>query len=66
MAWGQRRLQREWQAYRAAAQPKPVVRFGSLFGRRPPHGDGRQFFRSLVQVNFYPRPRDQTGAHRWS
>jgi hypothetical protein len=51
---GQRRLQREWNAY----QHTPEVRLAPLFGRGRYERAHAQVFRSLVQVNFYPRPRD--------
>jgi len=44
------RLQREWDEY----SHDPEIKLGRLFkGMRS--RDGKQVFRSLVQVNFYPR-----------
>jgi hypothetical protein len=44
---GNRRLRRELEEYR-----HPEVRRGNWFGR---HSSQQQVFRSLIQVNFYPR-----------
>jgi len=44
------RLQREWDEY----SHDPEIKLGRLFkGMRS--REGKQIFRSLVQVNFYPR-----------
>jgi hypothetical protein len=44
------RLQREWDEYAHT----PEIKLGRLFkGMR--QREGKQIFRSLVQVNFYPR-----------
>lgn len=47
------RLEREWREYAA----DPEVRLGRLY-RGMRQGERKQVFRSLVQVNFYPRAKD--------
>jgi hypothetical protein len=49
---GKRRFERELAEYK----DPPEARFVPFFRRRPA-GDRPQVFRSLVQVNFYPRSR---------
>lgn len=50
---GKRRLKRELEDY----QWPPEVRRGRLLGRSRKAGEQTQVFRSLVQINFYPKPR---------
>jgi len=50
-----RRIDREWLEY----QDPPEMRVAPLFRRRPVSDGPPQAFRSLIQVNFYPRQRDR-------
>ena len=50
--YGQRRIERELRDY----QDPPELRVAPLFRRRS-EGQRQQVFRSLIQVNFYPRPK---------
>jgi hypothetical protein len=45
-------LEREWKEYAS----DPEVRLGRLY-RGMRDDDRKQVFRSLVQVNFHPRPK---------
>jgi hypothetical protein len=47
-----RRFEREWQDY----QQPPELRLGPFFRRIRAASHQPQVFRSLIQVNFYPRP----------
>jgi hypothetical protein len=51
MKWGKRRVERELEDYR----DPPELRAGPF--RRVRRDPQQQVFRSLVQVNFYPRER---------
>jgi len=50
--YGERRIDRELRDYQAP----PELRVAPLFRRRQ-QGQREQVFRSLVQVNFYLRPK---------
>jgi hypothetical protein len=50
------RLQREWSEYAS----DPEVRLGRLY-RGMKQSDRKQVFRSLVQVNVYPRAKGTGG-----
>ena len=50
-----RRIDREWHEY----QDPPEMRVAPFFRRRPVSDGPPQVFRSLIQVNFYPRQRRQ-------
>jgi hypothetical protein len=50
-----RRIDREWLEY----QDPPEMRVAPFFRRRPVSDGPPQVFRSLIQVNFYPRQRDR-------
>jgi len=50
--YGRRRIERELRDY----QDPPELRVAPLFRRRS-DAQRQQVFRSLVQVNFYPRPK---------
>jgi hypothetical protein len=52
IGYGQRRIERELREY----EHPPEIRVAPFFKRRPAQ-QRTQIFRSLVQVNFYPRPR---------
>jgi hypothetical protein len=51
--YAKRRMKRELREYDSL----PETRVAPFF-RRTPRGDS-QVFRSLVQINFYPRPRTE-------
>jgi hypothetical protein len=55
-----RRADREWHEY----QHPPEVRVAPFFRRRPVSDGQPQVFRSLIQVNFYPRERKSNGSQR--
>ena len=50
-----RRIERELLEY----QDPPELRVAPFFRRRPASDGSPQVFRSLIQVNFYPRQRDE-------
>lgn len=50
--YSERRFERELRDY----QDPPELRVAPFFRRRPEE-QRQQVFRSLVQVNFYPRPK---------
>jgi hypothetical protein len=50
-----RRIDREWLEY----QDPPEMQVAPFFRRRPVSDGPPQVFRSLIQVNFYPRQRDR-------
>ena len=52
MSYARRRVERELREY----QDPPELRVQPFFRRATRAHDSRQY-RSLVQVNFYPRPR---------
>jgi len=53
-----RRVEREWGEY----QHPPEMRVAPFFRRRPVSDGPPQVFRSLIQVNFYPRQRRSNGT----
>jgi hypothetical protein len=56
--WAEHRVERRVRRELAAWDPHPEVRLSPLFGFERPRGPAAtQHFRSLVQVNFYARPR---------
>jgi hypothetical protein len=55
LAWGRRMVQRRIERELAAYRHPPEIGFGAS-SHGAPHGPP-QVFRSLIQVNFYPRER---------